>query len=85
LYSSSDIRVIKSGRIKWGGQVGHIREMRNVVKILVRKSERKRPLRIPWHRWEYNSKIDLRKMCFVVWIEVMWLRIGTDSKLLFTW
>lgn len=47
LYSSSDIRVIKSGRIKWGGQVGHIREMRNVVKILVRKSERKRPLRIP--------------------------------------
>jgi hypothetical protein len=34
--------------------VAHMEEMRNVYKILVRKSEGTRPLGKPRHRWEGN-------------------------------
>jgi hypothetical protein len=37
-------------------------EMKNVYKILVRKPERKRPLRRPRNGWEGNIKMDLRKV-----------------------
>jgi hypothetical protein len=30
--------------------------------ILVRKSEEKRPLGRPWHRWEDRIKIDLKEL-----------------------
>jgi len=29
--------------------------MRNAYNILVGKSEGKRPLGSPWHKWEYNN------------------------------
>jgi hypothetical protein len=37
-------------------------EMKCACKIFVGKSEGKRPLRRPRRRWEYNVKIDLRKI-----------------------
>jgi hypothetical protein len=37
-------------------------EKRNVYRILVGKPEGKRPLRRPRHRWEDNSKMDLREI-----------------------
>jgi hypothetical protein len=37
-------------------------EKRNAYRILVGKSERKRPLGIPRCRWVGNIKIDLRKI-----------------------
>jgi hypothetical protein len=36
--------------------------MRTAYKILVRSSERKRPLGRPMHRWEDNIGIDLREI-----------------------
>jgi hypothetical protein len=58
-------------------------EMINVYKILVGKPEGKRPLGSPGHMWEYNIKMDFRKIGFVgVWIEVMWLKIVTSGGLL---
>jgi hypothetical protein len=41
--SPNIIRVIKSRRIGWAGQVARVREMRNAYNILVGKSEGKRP------------------------------------------
>jgi hypothetical protein len=41
------IRVIKSRRVKWVGDVALFGEMRNAYRILVGKPERKRPLGRP--------------------------------------
>jgi hypothetical protein len=61
LYSSSDIRVIKLGRIKWVGQVVCTGKTRNAYKMLVRKPEGKRPLGRPWHRLHLILKWSLGK------------------------
>jgi hypothetical protein len=37
-------------------------EMRNAYNVLVRKSEGNRLVRRPKHRWEDNTRIDLRKI-----------------------
>jgi hypothetical protein len=39
-----------------------MRESRVVHMFLVRKSEGKRPLRIPRRRWVYNIKMDLQEV-----------------------
>jgi hypothetical protein len=45
LYSSpSIIRIIKSQRMRWAGQVAQIGEKRNAYRLLVGKPEGKRPL-----------------------------------------
>jgi hypothetical protein len=45
LYSSPNIiRLIKSRRMRWGGHVAHMEEMKDVYTILVGKPEEKRPL-----------------------------------------
>jgi hypothetical protein len=40
--------------------------MRNILKILVRKPEGKRPLGRPRRRWVYYIKMDLKRTGFVV-------------------
>jgi hypothetical protein len=49
-----------------------MREGRGVYRVLVGKSERKRPLWRPRRRWEYNINADLREVgCGVMdWIEL---------------
>jgi len=37
-------------------------ERRGVYRILVGKLEGKRPLGIPWFRWEDNIKMDIREL-----------------------
>jgi len=73
LYSSPNfVRVIKSRRMRWAGHVAHMGKRRGVCRVLVRKSEGKRPLRRPRRRWENNIKMDFQEMGsgFVDWIEV---------------
>jgi hypothetical protein len=63
MYPSSNIiRVIKSRRMKWAGQVAHMGERRRVYRDSVRKHEGKRPLGRPRRRWEDNFKKDLQKL-----------------------
>jgi hypothetical protein len=51
LYSSSSIiRLIKSRRTRWAGNVAQMGEKRNVYILLVRKPEGKRPLGRPRRR-----------------------------------
>jgi hypothetical protein len=54
---------------------------RNAYKILVGKSEGKRPLGRPRRRWVDNINIDLRQEG-MVWIASIWLRLGTSGGLL---
>jgi len=52
LYSSPDIiRQVKSRRMRWAGHVARMGEERKVYKVLVGKSEGKRPLGRPRRRW----------------------------------
>jgi hypothetical protein len=63
LYSSpSIIRMIKSRRVKWAGHVERMWEKSTVHRILVGKSEAKRPLERPRRRWMDNIKMDLREI-----------------------
>jgi hypothetical protein len=55
--------------MRWTGHVAHVGEKRNAYRILVRKPERKRPLKRPRHRWE------------VVWTGLIWLRIESSGRL----
>jgi hypothetical protein len=77
LYSSPNIlRVIKSRRMRWAGHVARMEEGRGVYRVLVGRPEGKRSLGRPRRRWEYNIKIDLRK----IGIDgANWLQLAQDS------
>jgi hypothetical protein len=61
LYSlPSIIRIIKSRRMRWAGhvaQMGGGEKKKNACKLLVGKSEGKKPLGRPRRRWVYNIKM----------------------------
>jgi mRNA-degrading endonuclease RelE of RelBE toxin-antitoxin system len=45
-----------------GGSCSMYRGRRGVYRVLVGNPERKRLLIRPWHRWEYNIKMDLQEV-----------------------
>jgi hypothetical protein len=57
-------------------------EERKLHKVMVGKSEGKRPLARPRRRWEDGIKMDLREIGWGVWSGFTWLRIGTVGRLL---
>jgi hypothetical protein len=67
------MRVIRSRRVTWAGQVAHIRQMRNVYKILFRKPEEKRPLGRSKCRQENSIVMDLRE---IRWEIVDWFHLA---------
>jgi hypothetical protein len=63
LYCSPNVvRVIKSRRMRWAGNVARMGERSGVYMVLVGKPEGKRPIGRPRHRWEYNVQIDLQEV-----------------------
>jgi hypothetical protein len=56
--------------MRWAGHVARIREKRIVYRLLVGRSEGKRPLGRPRRRWIDNIKIDLFEIVLSVedWI-----------------
>ena len=63
LYSSHNIvRVIKSRRMRWVGHVARMGEERGVYRVLLGKSEGRRPLGRPRRRWVDNIKMDLQEV-----------------------
>jgi len=73
LYCSPNIiRLIKSRRMRWAGHVALMWERRGVYRVLVGKSERKRPFGRTRRRWEDDIKMNLQKVgcAGVEWIEL---------------
>jgi hypothetical protein len=73
--------MIKSRRMRWAGHVAQRGEKRNAYKLLVGKSEGKRPLGRPRRRWMDNIRIDLGEIGWgdVNWV---WVRVWTSGELL---
>jgi hypothetical protein len=57
--SASVIKMIKSRRMVWAGHVTRMREKRNTYRLLVGKSEAKRPLGRLRRRWVENIRMDM--------------------------
>jgi hypothetical protein len=76
LYSPPNIiRQIKSRRMRWAVHVARMGEERNVYKVLVTKTEGKRPRGRPSRRWEDGIRMDLRK---TGWGSVEWMQLAQD-------
>jgi hypothetical protein len=76
LYSSpSIIRIIKSRRMRWAGNVARMGEKRNAYSLLVGNPEGKRPLGRPRRRWVNNINIDLLE---IDWGGVDWIGLTQD-------
>ena len=55
------VRVLKSRRMRWAGNVVRMGEERGVYRVLVEKPEGKRPLGRPGRRW-VNIRMDLQEV-----------------------
>ncbi|KAJ4446527.1 hypothetical protein ANN_13223 [Periplaneta americana] len=82
LYSSPDIRNIKSRLLRWAGHVARMGESRNACRVLVGRPEGKRPLGRPRRTWEDNIKMDLRRWDMMIETGLILHRIGTDGGLM---
>jgi hypothetical protein len=76
LYSPNIVRVIKSRRKRWAGHVANMGESRGGYRVLVGKSEGKRPLRRPRRRWEGSIKMGLQK---VGCEDMTWIELARDK------
>jgi hypothetical protein len=61
-FSPNIIRVIKSRRMRWAGNVARMGEGRGVYRLLIGRLEGKRPLGRPRCRWQNNIKMDVREI-----------------------
>jgi len=76
LYCSPNIfRVIKSRRMRWAGHLARMRKSRNAYRVLVGKSEEKRPMGRARRRWEDNSKMGLQELGY--WV-MYWIELAQD-------
>jgi hypothetical protein len=62
--------MIKPRRMRWAGHVARMGKTRNAYRILLGKSEDKRPLGIPRRRWADNIKMDLSE---IGWDGMVWI------------
>ena len=73
LYSSPNIvRTLISRRMRWAGHVVCMGEERGLYRVLLGKSEGRRLLGRPRHRWVDSIRMDLHKVgCgYMDWIEL---------------
>jgi len=77
--SPNVVQVIKSRRVRWAGHVVCMGERRGVYRVLVGKSEGKRPLGRPICRWRTILRWIFRKWEVGVWTGSSCLRVGTGG------
>jgi hypothetical protein len=69
----------KTRRIRWVGHVARMGEGSVVYRVLVLKSQGRRPMGRPRRRWEDNVRIDLQEVECGFRTGLSWLRIGTGG------
>jgi hypothetical protein len=67
--------MIESRRMRWAGHVAQMGHKRNAYRILVVKSEGKRPLGRTRCRWVDNIKMDHRE---IGWDSMDWIDLAQD-------
>ena len=72
----SGAKILKN---EMGGANSTYGEKRGAYRVLVRRSEGKRPLRRPSCRWEDNITMDLLEMGLGTLTRLIWFRIGTGG------
>ena len=82
MYSSPNIFGSKSTRIRRVGHVENMGERRGVYRVLVGRSDGKRPLGRPSRIWEDNTEINIHKVGSGTWNGLIWLRTGIGGVLL---
>jgi hypothetical protein len=75
--SPSIIRIMKWRKMRLAGHVARMGEKRNAYRLLVGKSERKRPLGRPRRRWVDNIRMGLGE---VEWGDVDWIGLSQDRN-----
>jgi hypothetical protein len=70
------VRIFKSRRMRWAGNVARMGEKRNAYRLLVGKPDGKRPLGRPRRRWVNNIKMDLLE---TGWGGVNWIGLAQDG------
>jgi hypothetical protein len=63
--------------MRWAGHVARMGEKRNAYRLLVGKTEGKRPLGGRRRRWVDNIRMDLRE---VGWGDVDWIGLAQDRN-----
>ena len=76
-YSSNIIRTIKSRRMRWVEHVARMGETKGVYKVVVGKTEGKRPLRRARRGWEDNIKVGPQE---VGWGNMDWIDLAEDRE-----
>jgi hypothetical protein len=59
LFTVENVAIIKSRRMRWAGHVARMGQERNVYRLLLGKTEGRRPLGTPRRKWIDNMKINL--------------------------
>jgi hypothetical protein len=67
--------MIKSRRMRWAENIAQMGVKRNAYRILVGKSEGKRPLGRPRRRWVDNIKVNFRE---IGWGGMNWIDLAQD-------
>jgi len=80
--SPNAIGMIKTRRIGWTGHVARLGDRKGAYRVLVGRSDGKRPLRRPRRRWEDNIIMDLHPVGRGGMDWIGWLNTGTDGGLL---
>ena len=62
LYSLPDIIQVIKSLIRWAGYVARMGDRRRAYRVLVRRSEGKRPLGRPKRRWEDTFEMDIQEV-----------------------
>jgi len=65
--------------MRWVGNVTRIGDRRGTYRVLVGKTDGKRPRGRARRRREDNIKLDIQEVGSGTWTGLLWLRTGTDS------
>ena len=61
--------------MRWAGHVAHMEEGRSVYRVLLGKSEGKRPIGRPRYGWEDSIKVNLEE---IVWVGMDCIDVAED-------